>query len=121
MPDELRLEDSSFKGDRITARSWRALLASPSAIVTLARDDSAPVGAAVILQRANTSVARLYSISIAPRARGRGISRRLLDDAVQRMRYSGAAVLRLETSVDNEAAQHLFRQAGFVERGHRPR
>ena len=118
-PELVQLEDASFKGDRITARSWRALLASPSAIVTVARDDGAPVGAAVILQRANISVARLYSISVAPQARGRGISRRLLDDAVQRMRDAGAAVLRLETRADNGAAQHLFRQAGFVEHGHR--
>ena len=118
-PDLVELEDASFKGDRISARSWRALLASSSATVTVARDDHAPVGAAVVLQRTNSSIARLYSISVAPRARGRGISRRLLDDAVQRMRDAGAAVLRLETRVDNRAAQRLFRQAGFIERGQR--
>lgn len=114
----LQLEDAAFAGDRISARSWRALLASPSATVIAARQGSGAAsrvcGAAVILQRANASVARLYSISVAPDARGRGVSVSLLDDAIQRMRDAGAAVLRLETRVDNLAAQHLFARSGFV-------
>lgn len=118
------LEAAAFAGDRISARSWRALLASPSATVTVARDSSSGksriVGAAVILQRARTSVARLYSIAVAPHARGRGVSAYLLEDAAQRMRDAGAAVLRLETRVDNVAAQHLFARGGFVERGRKP-
>jgi ribosomal protein S18 acetylase RimI-like enzyme len=129
-PDDRRelceLENASFPGDRISARSWRALLASPSATVTLAREVSASasagriVGAAVLLQRAGTSVARLYSIAIAPQMRGRGVSAALLEDAAQRMRDAGAAVLRLETRNDNAAAQHLFARSGFVQRGRKP-
>ena len=117
------LEMAAFAGDRISARSWRALLASPSATVTVARDSSEGtsriVGAAVVLQRASTSVARLYSIAVAPHARGRGVSACLLEDAAQRMRDAGAAVLRLETRVDNVVAQRLFSRSGFVERGRR--
>jgi len=127
-PDDWRalwaLEAAAFAGDRISARSWRALLASPSATIIVARDSSAGAsriaGAAVILQRANTSVARLYSIAVAPHARGRGVSAALLEEAAQRMRDAGAAVLRLETRVDNVPAQHLFSRSGFVERGRRP-
>ena len=117
------LEDASFPGDRISGRSWRALLASTSATVTVARAASAKpgggsiVGAAVVLQRARTSVARLYSIAIAAPMRGLGVSAALLEDATQRMRDAGAAVLRLETRVDNIAAQHLFVRSGFVQRG----
>jgi ribosomal protein S18 acetylase RimI-like enzyme len=117
------LEEASFPGDRISARSWHALLASTSATVTVAREASGStgagriVGAAVVLQRARTSVARLYSIAIAEHMRGRGVSAALLEDATRRMRDAGAAVLRLETRVDNIAAQHLFARAGFVQRG----
>ena len=115
------LEAAAFAGDRISARSWRALLASPSATVTVARESpggkSRIVGAAVILQRSSTSVARLYSIAVAPHARGRGLSAALLEDAAQRMRDAGAAVLRLETRVDNAVARHLFSRNGFVQRG----
>ena len=120
------LEDASFPGDRISARSWRALLVSPSATVIVAREPSGSaragrvVGAAVVLQRARTSVARLYSIAIAAHMRGRGVSAALLEDATQRMRDAGAAVLRLETRLDNVAAQHLFARSGFVQRGRKP-
>ncbi len=117
------LERASFPGDRISPRSWRSFLASRSAVVTVARSagaDAGPstiVGAAVVLQRAGTSVARLYSIAIAKNARGRGVSTALLEDATQRMRDAGAAVLRLETRFDNIAAQSLFAKCGFVQRG----
>ena len=117
----LELEDAAFSGDRISARSWRGFLASSTATVTAARatqDGTCRiVGAAVILQRVNTSVARLYSIAVSPQFRGRGVSKSLLDDAIRRMRDAGAAVLRLETRVDNLAAQALFIGSGFVERG----
>jgi ribosomal protein S18 acetylase RimI-like enzyme len=112
------LEEASFAGDRICARSWRGLLASASATVTVARSPhDAIAGAAVLLRRANTSVARLYSISTAPGARGRGVSAALLGDAIARMRDAGAAVLRLETRVDNVIAQSLFERHGFVRCG----
>ena len=117
----LQLEDAAFSGDRISERSWRAFVASSTAIVTVARETrnatSEIVGAAVILRRTNTSVARLYSIAVEPGSRGRGISKSLLDDAIRRMRDAGAAVLRLETRVDNTAAQALFVNSGFDQRG----
>ena len=112
------LEKASFSGDRISARSWRSFLANASATITVARDASSRiVGAAVVLERANTCVTRLYSIAIAPHARGRGLSAALLADATQRMRDAGATVMRLETRLDNFAAQHLFERGGFVQRG----
>lgn len=112
------LEKASFSGDRISARSWRSFLASASATITVARCASSRiVGAAVVLERANTRVTRLYSIAIAPHARGRGLSAALLADATQRMRDAGATVMRLETRLDNFAAQHLFERSGFVQRG----
>lgn len=71
------------------------------------------LGAAVVLQRARSSVARMYSISVTPAARGRGLASRLLDEAMKHSRDSGAAVLQLETRVDNHAAQQLFAHHGF--------
>src|ERR1700742_4488839 len=71
----VELEDTAFSGDRISARSWRRLMTSPSATVTVALDaangDARIVGSAVVLQRSNSSVARLYSIAASPDARGR--------------------------------------------------
>lgn len=111
----VRLEQCAFAGDRISARSWRALLASGSALVTVAADPGTVLGATVLLRRARTSVARLYSIAVGPGARGRGVGRLLLEDAIDRARAAGASVLRLETRADNQAAQSLFARCGFVE------
>ncbi|MBE0546149.1 MAG: peptidase C39 family protein [Rubrivivax sp.] len=110
------LEEAAFDGDRISPRSWRQLLRSRSALVTTARSSGAAaglLGATVVLRRARSSVARLYSIAVAPAARGRGTASRLLGEAIGLARDSGAAVLRLETRADNHAAQRLFARHGF--------
>ena len=109
------LEQRAFAGDRISARSWRALIASASATVTIADNGDGIVGASVLLRRVRTSVARLYSIAVDPGARGQGISRALLDAAIDRARATGSSVLRLETRADNRAAQALFRSFGFTQ------
>lgn len=117
------LEEESFSGDRISVRSWKRLISSPSAIVIVARPGgpgSSLHGAAVVLQRAKSSVARLYSIAVARAARGRGLSGRLLEEAQRMSADHGAAVLRLETRVDNRSAQRLFKSHGFVAIGTKP-
>lgn len=119
LPALCALEQKVFDLDRISARSWKSLLDSPSALISIARSSANDVGpilaAAVVLQRAGASVARLYSLAVAPSARGQGIAGQLLEDAAQRARKAGYAILRLETRVDNDQAQRLFRKHHFVE------
>ncbi len=110
----LELEQLAFAGDRISRRSWRALIGSKSATVTLASQAGRMVAASVLLHKRRTSVARLYSIAVDPGARTQGIARILLENTIARARAIGAAVLRLETRVDNYAAQALFRGTGFL-------
>lgn len=115
-----RLEQSVFAGDRISRRSWRGLITSASATVTLASTHSGLVGASVLLHSEHTSVARLYSIAVDPGARGQGLARLLLEAAIERARTAGSSVLRLETRVDNKAAQSLFRRHGFTPLDRKP-
>lgn len=114
LPDLVRLEHNAFKGDRLSRRSWRRLISRASATVTVAIAPAGLVGASVLLHSAHTSVARLYSIAVDPSARGQGIARSLLADAIERARAVGSSILRLETRVDNKAAQSLFASSGFV-------
>lgn len=118
LPALRALEQSAFQLDRISARSWKSMLDSRSALISVARPSTGEtdliLGAAVVLKRAGALVARLYSLAVAPAARRQGIAGLLLEDAAQRARKAGYAVLRLETRVDNEAAQHLFRRHQFV-------
>ncbi|WP_102959415.1 peptidase C39 family protein [Mangrovicella endophytica] len=114
----VELETLAFTSDRISRRSFRALLQSQSAELIVAEDPSAGDGAplqgyAALLFRAGTALARLYSIAVAPDAVGRGIGRRLLkaaeSDAFDRDRIA----LRLEVREDNAAAIGLYRSEGY--------
>ncbi len=89
---------------------------SRSACVLVTRETKAAaalLGAAVLLQRALSSAARLNSIAVVPPARGCGIASRQLDESMKHSRDSAAAVLRLETPVENVASWHLFTRQGF--------
>ena len=108
------LERSAFEVDRISARSWRRLLISPSAQVLVCRSQEQLDGACVVLRRKGSSVARLYSIAVAPTARGAGLAARLLSAALGNARQAGCAVLRLESRQDNAAAHRLFARHGFT-------
>ena len=124
LPGLLQLEQRSFDGDRISRRSWRRLLLSPTAQVFVATSGSSPatplLGAAVLLLRSRSSVARLYSLAVDVQARRMGVGHRLLSHALQQAVAAGAAVMSLETRDDNAAAQAMFRRHGFNQVGHRP-
>ncbi|WP_238191216.1 GNAT family N-acetyltransferase [Methylobacterium frigidaeris] len=50
-------------------------------------------------------------------ARGRGVSRRILETLIDEARRAGIGVLRLETGVVSHAALALYERTGFVRRG----
>jgi ribosomal protein S18 acetylase RimI-like enzyme len=55
----------------------------------------------------------VHDIFVAKEARRAGIGRKLLDALVLALERRGAPRIVLSTMAGNEAAQHLFRQAGF--------
>jgi len=59
-------------------------------------------------------------MSVAPAARGRGVGRALLDECIARARRDRTACIALHTTPTMEAAQHLYRGAGFAVRRHLP-
>src|SRR5512132_2007913 len=69
----LALESQAFRTDRISRRSFRRLLAAPSAAVMVAEHGGEIAGYALVLFRNGTPIARLYSIAVAPDAAGRRI------------------------------------------------
>jgi len=70
----VELERRVFATDRLSRPALRRLLASKSARVTVAEVGSRLVGAAVVLFRVHTTVARLYSIAVAPPMNGKGVA-----------------------------------------------
>ena len=93
------------------------MLASPSAHVLVRKPNEVLEGACVVLRRKGSSVARLYSIAVAPAARGAGVAAELLTAAIQDAREAGCAVLRLESRASNATAHRLFLRHGFMELG----
>src|SRR5262245_38224762 len=76
------LEQRVFATDRLSRPSLRRLLASPSARVIVAEANSNAkarlIGAAVLLFRPRSTVARLYSLGVVPPMSGKGVAVALL-------------------------------------------
>jgi ribosomal protein S18 acetylase RimI-like enzyme len=112
------MEEAVFDADRISRRSWRTLLARPTASILVAEDDAHVAGCCVILFRAGSDVSRLYSIAAAP---GRsGVGRALLAEAESLSARRGAKTMRLEVRDDNFRAIHLYEKSGYSRFGRKP-
>lgn len=105
------LENRSFSSDRISRPSLRRLIASSSADVLVATVARSIAGYAVLLYRAGSDLARLYSLAVAPEFRGLG--RELLAAAEAAATRRGCSVLRLEVRADNQRAVNLYRRAAY--------
>jgi [ribosomal protein S18]-alanine N-acetyltransferase len=111
------LESRVFATDRMSRRSLRRLLASPSAAAVVAQSDSAIAGVAILLFRSNSRIARLYSLAVAPKHTGRGIASALLAAAEKTARSRKCRWLRLEVHEKNHSAIKVYRKAGYNEFG----
>jgi ribosomal protein S18 acetylase RimI-like enzyme len=107
------IETQAFATDRLSRRSFRRLLASPSAAVIVAEQGDRVAGYAVVLFRAAADVARLYSIAVARADLRTGAGRLLLAAAEQAAQARGCVRMRLEVHEANERAARLYEAAGY--------
>ena len=108
-----RLESSSFDTDRLAPRSFRRLIAAPTAACRVAVSGDALAGYYVLLFRAGSNAARLYSVAVDPGHRGGGLAKALLADAEVTARACGARRMRLEVRRDNDVAIRLYERRGY--------
>lgn len=110
------IEQASFKTDRFPRRNLARLLASKTATVLIVEraDPMRPAGYVLLLFRNGATSARLYSLAVAPGARGGGIGRRLVDAATGLALDRNCSRMRLEVRSSNVAARRLYESAGFV-------
>lgn len=112
------IEQAVFETDRISRRALRALIMGDHPIVLVAEAAGAIAGCCVILTRADSHMARLYSLAAAP---GRtGVGRALLNGAEAAARARGLAGMRLEVREDNARAIDLYERAGYRVFGKKP-
>ena len=94
----------------------RLLLSSNTVIVAEDRSGPSPdlIGESIILFRATSRIARIYSICVAPAASGRGVARALLEASMANARERGCDRLRLEVRKSNIKAIGLYESMGFA-------
>jgi ribosomal protein S18 acetylase RimI-like enzyme len=107
------LEIQVFSINRMSRRSLRWLLASPSAEVLIAEAQADFAGAAVVLFRANSKIARLYSLAVVPCLTGRGIGTALIAAVEKAARSRKCRFVRLEVHEKNHGAIVCYRKAGY--------
>ncbi|MBD9678278.1 GNAT family N-acetyltransferase [Pseudomonas sp. PDM18] len=112
-PALVALEEGTFHEDRLSARSFRQLIAAPSAELIVAEEGGELLGYALLLFRRGTKVARLYSLATSQQARGRGLGSGLLEQAERSTARHGCRALRLEVRVDNSVAIGLYERRGY--------
>ena len=107
------IETACFTQDRISPRAMARNLRSETADVLLATLGSQPASYALLLYRATSTLARLYSIATLPSARGKGVGRRLMDALEAAARKRGCDRLRLEVREKNRPAIALYEALGY--------
>lgn len=108
-------QEALFPSDRMSRASARRFLASPRASVLIAESpDQNVLGNLILLKRADSRKARIYSVVVAPEARGRGIGAQLVAAAERVARSSGREAISLEVRADNAAARAMYEKLGYV-------
>lgn len=106
--------ERNFPTDRFTPRAVRYLLRTPNAAVFVAERNRRVAGAAVLLTRANSALARLYSIAVSRDVRGRGLGAALLRAVEAEARRRGRRAMSLEVRQRNRAARALYERLGYA-------
>ncbi|RUO63372.1 [SSU ribosomal protein S18P]-alanine acetyltransferase [Pseudidiomarina planktonica] len=108
------LEAKCFDYSRIGKRSFQRLLTSKSAHIHLVTNQQTLLGYSLLLTRSNSTNWRLYSIAMAPEARGQGIAKALMEHIIEYARTMQAQSMSLEVKSDNRGAIALYEQLDFA-------
>ena len=102
-----------FAGHLISRASFRRLLASPSASFIVAEAAGQIAGYLLVLYRASSVAARIYSIGVVARFRRRGLARTLVVAAENNAVRRGRKAMRLEVRADDRGTIALYELSGY--------
>ncbi len=104
----------------VQGKDWPALTAArPNDIALFALRDDVPVGICAV--HTKPLVAKIFSMWVAPEARGERVGDQLLARAIAVARIRGVAHVRLNVTDPQVAAKKLYLRHGFVPTGERER
>ena len=114
--DAMLALEAVFPSDRMSRRSVRHFLKAPTARVLVAENaNRAMLGNVIGLRRKGSGAIRIYSVVVAPDARGLGIGQRLVEALQVIARDEGCDRVTLEVRADNAAARALYAKLGYGE------
>lgn len=112
--DALLALENLFPSDRMGRVALRRFLRVPSARLWVAVQNNVVVGDVLLLLRSGADYGRIYSVVVAPSARGQGLGERLIATAERATRSTGRRRLRLEVRRRNLPARRLYEKRGYV-------
>ncbi|MEQ9608176.1 MAG: GNAT family N-acetyltransferase [Kiloniellaceae bacterium] len=120
LPALMEIEARAFTHDRISRRNFRHLLSRANAVSLVDTDRQGLCGYVTVLFNRRSPRARLYSLAVDPRCRGRGLGTKLLAAAEKACRAQGCSALCLEVHPRNAKARRLYKQTGYRAIGRYP-
>jgi ribosomal protein S18 acetylase RimI-like enzyme len=109
----LAIENEVFTADLLSRRSFRRFLASPHATLLVAEESGKIAGYALVVFPPRTTIARLYSIAVAPHIGRRGVGPLLLAAAQEAARRRRRRAIRLEVHERNRRAIARYEKSGY--------
>lgn len=107
------IERECFKVDRLSLRRIKHWIKASNRIFCVVEDKEGLLGYGLAFLHRGTKHSRLYSLAIAPRARGKGIGNTLLQHIEAEAVNNGRLYMRLEVASDNETAINLYQKSGY--------
>lgn len=114
------LEATSFSGDRLNRARMKHWLTASNGTLLTAQENSCLLGYGLVIYRRDSRAGRVYSITVDPVARGRGVARRLMAAMESDARCRGRREMRLEVASRNAPAISLYQRLGYSVFGRRP-
>lgn len=109
----LEIEDRCFTSDKLSRRSFSHFIKPGSHELWLLTQNDQVLGYALILYRAGTNLARLYSIALQPQAQGKGYAQQLLSFVQDIVASKFCVYMRLEVNISNQSAIKLYEKNGY--------
>ncbi len=107
------IEQAVFTSDILSRRSFRRFLAAKTAAVIVAEAAGKLAGYVLVLYPPRSTLARLYSIAVAPHIGRRGVGPLLLAAGERVARRRGRRAMRLEVHEHNGRAIARYEKAGY--------
>lgn len=112
------IENGAFATDRISRRSFRRQIASPTLALVVALFDRTVHGYVLVAFRKGAHHARIYSLAV-DKVHGRGVGRQLMAAAEALARERGYSTVRLEVNEANHRAIGIYERGGYAKIGRR--